>query len=79
MSRGSRCCAGTEPEGPFHGKAERLTKRLIFSSWQVVPKAVAALLSYEAERRFAGLPMKGTLAPTRRAAGRERAPCCDSH
>jgi hypothetical protein len=34
--------------------AERLTKRLIFSSWHVVPKAVAALLSYEAERRMAG-------------------------
>jgi hypothetical protein len=33
---------------------ERLTKRLIFSSWHVVPKAVAALLSYEAERRMTG-------------------------
>lgn len=30
----------------------RFTKRLIFSSWRVVPKAVAALLSYEAERRM---------------------------
>src|SRR5262249_40755815 len=27
------------------------TKRLIFSAWSVVPKAVAAMLSYEAERR----------------------------
>lgn len=26
------------------------TKRLVFSSWRVVPKAVASLLSYEAER-----------------------------
>lgn len=34
---------------------ERLTKRLIFSSWHVVPKAVAALLSYEAERRMSGV------------------------
>ena len=29
----------------------RLTKRLIFSNWRVVPKAVATLLSYEVERR----------------------------
>lgn len=28
------------------------TKRLVFSSWKVVPKAVATLLSYEAERRM---------------------------
>ena len=28
------------------------TKRLIFSSWQVVPQAVASVLSYEAERRM---------------------------
>ena len=32
---------------------QRITKRLIFSSWHVVPKAVAALLSYEVERRMA--------------------------
>jgi hypothetical protein len=28
------------------------TKRLIFSSWQVVPKVIATLLSYEAERQM---------------------------
>ena len=28
------------------------TKRLVFSSWRVVPKAVAVMLSYEAERRM---------------------------
>jgi len=32
--------------------ARRLTKRLVFSAWRVVPKALAALLSYEAERRL---------------------------
>ncbi len=32
--------------------AAGLTKRLIFSAWQVVPKAVAALLTYAAERRM---------------------------
>lgn len=28
------------------------TKRLVFSAWQVVPKAISALLSYEVERRM---------------------------
>lgn len=40
---------------PYYG-AERLspplTKALIFSSWSVVPDAIAALVSYEAERRM---------------------------
>ena len=30
----------------------QFTKRLIFSSWRVVPRAIATLLSYEAERRM---------------------------
>jgi len=29
-----------------------MTKRLVFSSWHVVPRAVSVLLSYEAERRM---------------------------
>ena len=37
---------GATPPGP------PLTKALIFSSWSMVPDAVAALLSYEAERRM---------------------------
>lgn len=32
-------------------QAEQVSKALIFSSWQVVPDTVAALTSYEAERR----------------------------
>jgi hypothetical protein len=36
--------------GAFVEGAEGFTKRLVFSSWRVVPKAVASLLSYEAER-----------------------------
>lgn len=43
--------------------AERLrgfTKRLIFSAWTVAPKAVAALTSYEAERRMLGKTIKRT-------------------
>jgi len=30
----------------------RITKRLVFSSWHMVPRAIAILLSYEAERRI---------------------------
>jgi hypothetical protein len=32
--------------------SEALTKRLVFSSWTVVPKAIAALMSYDVERRM---------------------------
>jgi hypothetical protein len=34
--------------------AQGFTKQLVFSSWHVVPKAIAALTSYEAERRVMG-------------------------
>lgn len=40
---------------PYYGDARSgapLTKALIFSSWSMVPDAVAALLSYDAERRM---------------------------
>jgi len=41
-----------ELEGPFRQHTNiRLTKRLIFSSWRVVPKVISTMLSYEAERR----------------------------
>lgn len=40
----------TELAGPYAAAGD-LTKRLVFSSWSVVPKAVASLLSYEYERR----------------------------
>lgn len=37
--------------GPFaEPGAEWFTKRLVFSAWHVVPKTIACLLSYEAER-----------------------------
>lgn len=40
-------------EGPFADPAARnFTKRLVFSSWRVVPKVVASMVSYEAERRM---------------------------
>ncbi|MCH8559679.1 helicase-related protein [Nesterenkonia sp. DZ6] len=38
--------------GPFsHAELGPFTKRLVFSAWTVVPKAIATLLSYEADRR----------------------------
>jgi Helicase conserved C-terminal domain len=40
------------PGGPYSdASAQSMTKRLIFSSWSAAPTAIAALLSYEAERR----------------------------
>lgn len=42
--------------GPFaDAGVAGATKRLVFSSWQVVPRAISVLLSYEAERQM----MKG--------------------
>ncbi|MFW6198297.1 MAG: DEAD/DEAH box helicase, partial [Acidobacteriota bacterium] len=48
------------PTLPYHrlgghfrsAQASGLTKRLLFSSWAVVPKAIASMLSYEVERRI---------------------------
>jgi len=42
-----------KPKGVYRDKGlQNYTKSLIFSSWQVVPKAIAMLCSYEAERRM---------------------------
>jgi hypothetical protein len=42
-----------EPEGPFAApELASATKRLIFSAWHMVPRAVASLVSYEAERKM---------------------------
>jgi hypothetical protein len=44
----------TSPGGPYAEPfAADITKRLVFSSWSATPTAVAALLSYEAERSLA--------------------------
>lgn len=43
----------TEPGGAFAAEGVRtFTKRLVFSAWTVVPKAIAAMVSYEADRRL---------------------------
>ncbi len=40
-------------EGPYaEPELQRFTKHLVFSSWRFVPRAVASLVSYEAERRM---------------------------
>src|SRR5699024_6003579 len=39
--------------GPFASEgAQSFTKRLVFSAWSVVPKAISALFSYETDRRL---------------------------
>lgn len=56
-----------QPGGVYRGK-ERLTKALVFSSWSAVPDAIAALCSYEAEKRMvgiAGVPRSELLVRTR--------------
>lgn len=41
----------TTPGGPFAAEgAQSFTKRLVFSAWSVVPKAISALFSYETDR-----------------------------
>ena len=60
MDRGVWCLAWMppsmpylEPGGAFAAEGVRtFTKRLIFSAWSVVPKAIAAMVSYESERRL---------------------------
>ena len=42
-----------EPGGAFaDSRVASFTKRLVFSCWRVVPKAIASVLSYEAEREM---------------------------
>ncbi|MGE7661314.1 DEAD/DEAH box helicase [Peribacillus sp. NPDC097197] len=46
--------------GPFTGQS-RFSKVLAFSAWEMVPRAIATLISYEAERRTVGELIKKTL------------------
>ena len=46
------CLPYYETSGPYADpELQSFTKRLIFSAWSVVPKAIAVMISYEAERR----------------------------
>ncbi|MDU6339839.1 MAG: helicase-related protein [Clostridium sp.] len=42
-----------ELRGAFKGK-EDFTKTLVFSAWEMVPRAISSLISYEAERKTVG-------------------------
>jgi hypothetical protein len=45
-----------ELKGPFADPAlKKFTKRLVFSSWRMVPRMIASLTSYEAERNMVEL------------------------
>lgn len=62
-------------EGPFSGPAAAaVTKRLVFSSWKVVPKVIAAVVSHEAERRAMALThsSNGSMTVENSADGRKR-------
>ena len=43
----------SKPSGPYDGQDEA-TKALVFSAWTAVPDAIAAICSFEAERRMIG-------------------------
>jgi len=43
------------PSGPYDGMQDA-TKALVFSAWTAVPDAIAAICSFEAERRMVGSP-----------------------
>ena len=64
-----------ELSGIFGGEPARtFTKSLIFSAWHVVPKAVSALLSYEAERRMMRLAKRTGQLTNTAAARKKRRP-----
>jgi len=62
LERGTWRLAWLPPSLPYYELAgayaapgvASFTKRLVFSAWTVVPKAIAVVLSYEAERRAVG-------------------------
>ncbi|HLR93649.1 MAG TPA: hypothetical protein VK053_03925 [Jiangellaceae bacterium] len=64
------------PGGPFAAEGARTyTKRLVFSAWGVVPKAIAALFSYEVDRRLSEFsPRQTDGSPTRYDSSRSTRP-----
>ena len=42
-----------EPQG-IYKNASNFSKTIVFSSWEMVPRMIAGLLSYEAERKTTG-------------------------
>jgi hypothetical protein len=66
VGRGAAVAFWIPPSAPYYSLEEPFaalqgfTKRLVFSAWQVVPKVVASLVSFEAERRLMAIPDEGT-------------------
>jgi len=58
-------------EGPF-AAAAGFTKRLVFSAWRVVPKVVASVVSFEAERQLFGIADEGDPGANTETARRRR-------
>ena len=53
-------CPTTGLRGAFADpKLAGFTKRLVFSSWSMVPQVIATLVSYEAERQMMRIPLAG--------------------
>lgn len=61
------------PAGDYAAEGvSAVTKRLVFSSWQVVPTAVASWLTYEVERRMFGISDEGKLDSNSKEARKKR-------
>jgi len=79
VGRGAHRLLWIPPSCPYYGLAgafadeavKGFTKRLVFSSWRFVPRAIASLLSYEAERLMVGRTGEGlNTADARKRRGR---------
>jgi hypothetical protein len=74
VARGAHRMLWVPPSLPYYQPAgafaepgvQGFTKRLVFSSWRLVPRALAACLSYEAERRMLGRSGAGANTPAAR-------------
>ncbi|MEO8179421.1 MAG: helicase-related protein, partial [Deltaproteobacteria bacterium] len=74
VARGAHRMLWIPPSLPYYQPAgvfaepgvQGFTKRLVFSSWRLVPRAIAACLSYEAERRMVGRAGVGANTPAAR-------------
>ena len=68
-------------EGPWQqDDAQAFTKRLIFSAWTAVPKAIASLVSYDAERQMMALrdePVRNHPDDRKKIKGLLQFPCPD--
>jgi hypothetical protein len=74
VGRGAQRLLWIPPSCPYYAlggafadeSLKGFTKRLVFSSWRFVPRAIASLLSYEAERLMVGKTGEGLNTPDAR-------------